>query len=216
MGIRLMNALSLKIKTLVALVWIAAFCVVDVHAAATPDKQIGLEKASTSYHEDTSYQIGPQNLLQIKVLGESTVNQIYRVEDDGFIKHALLGRVRVGGMSVPELEKYLEEHLDGDYIINPKVTVFILEFSSFSILGEVKKPGNYELSGRVSLIHALSIAGGFTPVASQKNVQIMRKNQDGTETKLTVDTTRITQGGDLSVDEDLQPDDIIVVSKSFF
>ncbi len=211
-----MNGLSSKIKSSSAFVLIMLFFALDAGAAALPDKRIGLEKASASYQEEASYQIGPQNLLQIKVLGESTVNQIYRVEDDGFIKHALLGRIRVGGMNVPELEKYLEENLDGDYIINPKVTVFILEFSNFSILGEVKKPGNYELSGRISLIHALSIAGGFTPVASQKNVQIMRKNQDGTETKLTIDTTRITQGGDLSADEDLQPDDIIVVSKSFF
>ncbi len=216
MGTFTMNGPSSKIKAVFAFLLATAFLAIDAHAAALPDKQIGLEKAATSYHEDASYQIGPQNLLQIKVLGESTVNQIYRVEDDGFIKHALLGRIRVGGMSVPELEKYLEENLDGDYIINPKVTVFILEFSSFSILGEVKKPGSYELSGRVSLIHALSLAGGFTPVASQKNVQIMRKNQDGTETKLTIDTTRITQGGDLSADEDLQPDDIVVVSKSFF
>lgn len=208
-----------KNRIVFALLLGALFCSANVFAAAIQDKQIGLEKAvaAGSYaKDDSSYEIGPQNLLQIKILGESAVNQIYRVEDDGYIKHALLGRIRVAGMSVPDLEKYLEENLDGDYIINPKVTVFVLEFSNFSIIGEVKKPGNYELSGRVSLIKAISIAGGFTPVANQKAVQIIRKNPDGTESKLSVDTTRITQGGDLSADEDLQPDDIVVASKSFF
>ncbi len=212
-----MSLLSRRFYVTLVVAFTTVFLAANLQAATVQDKQIGLEKATVvSYEDNSSYEIGPQNLLQIKILGESAVNQIYRVEDDGYIKHALLGRVRVAGTSVPDLEKYLEEHLADDYIINPKVTVFVLEFSSFSIIGEVKKPGNYELSGRVSLIRALSIAGGFTPVANQKGVQIIRKNQDGTETKLSVDTTRITQGGDLSADEDLAADDIIVVSKSFF
>lgn len=162
------------------------------------------------------YEIGPQNLLQIKVFGESNTNQIYRVDEEGYITHVLLGRVKVGGYTVEEIERLLEKKLDGDYIINPHVTVFVLEFSHFSIIGEVRKPGNYELSGRVSIIRAISIAGGFTPVADQRAVKIMRKNESGGESVINVDTTRITQRGDMSAEVYLQADDVVVVPKSFF
>lgn len=163
----------------------------------------------------TGYVIGSGNMLQIKVFGEASVAQIYRVDEDGYIKHALVGRIKIGGLTVAESERLLEQKLDGDYIINPQVNVFVLEFSHFSIIGEVRKPGNYEISGRTTVLRAISIAGGFTPIANQRGVQIIRKNQDGTETKISVDATRI-MGGDLSAEVELQADDVIVISKSFF
>ena len=182
------------------------------------DASVALEKSTRAEREDqspSSYIIGPSNLLQIKIFGESNINQLYRVEEDGFIKHALIGRVRVADMTVADAEKMLEQKLDGDYIINPQVNIFILEYSHFSIIGEVRKPGNYELSGRVTVIRAISLAGGFTPIANQRGVQIIRKNSDGTETKMNVDATRI-MNGDLSGEVDLQADDVVVIPKSFF
>lgn len=183
-------------------------------------KAASAERDSSAYddssRDENPYEIGPQNLLQIKIFGEAGINQLYRVDEDGYVKHSLLGRVKIGGLTVAEAEKEIEKRLDGDYIINPQVTIFVLEYGHFSIIGEVRKPGNYELSGRVSLIRAISIAGGFTPIANQKGVQIIRTAPDGTETKISVDTTRITQQGDLSAERDLQADDVIVVPKSFF
>ena len=91
----------------------------------------------------------------------------------------------------------------------------MLEYSQFSIIGEVRKPGNYELSGRVNVIRAISRAGGFTPIANQRGVQIIRRNDDGTEIKINVDATRI-MNGDLSGEVDLRADDVVVIPKSFF
>lgn len=162
-----------------------------------------------------AYIIGPQNLLQVRIFGEASINQLYRVDEDGYVRHALAGRVKLGGMTVAEAEKIMEQKLDGDYIINPQVSIFVLEYSHFSIIGEVRRPGSYEISGRVSVIRAISIAGGFTPIANQRGVQINRKNPDGTEAKINVDATRIMQG-DLDAEQDLQADDVIVVPKSFF
>ena len=187
-------------------------------AASVKDKASGTlapEAVDNSREEVSDYVLGPQNLLQIKIFGEASVNTLYRVDEDGYIKHALAGRVRLGGLTVAEAERAMEKKLDGDYIINPQVNIFVLEYSHFSIIGEVRKPGNYEISGRVSVIRAISMAGGFTPVANQRGVQIIRKREDGSEDKLPVDATRIMQG-DLSVEVDLQADDVIVVPKSFF
>ncbi len=109
----------------------------------------------------------------------------------------------------------MESSLDKDYIINPRVNVFVLQYSTFSIIGEVRRPGNYEISGRVSVIEAISMAGGFTAVANQRGVRIMRKGE-GRETTVNVDTTRITQQGDRSADAYIEQDDVVVVPKSFF
>ena len=163
----------------------------------------------------SSYIIGTQNLLQIKIFGEAGVNQMYRVDEDGYIKHALVGRVKVGGLSTTDAERLLEQKLDNDYIINPQVSVFVLEYSHFSIIGEIRRPGNYEISGRVSVIRAISMAGGFTPIANQRGVQIIRKTEDGREVKIGVDAVRIMEG-DLSGEQDLQADDVVVIPKSFF
>ncbi len=180
-----------------------------------PPDIAAFEKVDNKRDESTSYVIGPQNLLQIKVFGEADINQTYRVDEDGYIKHALAGRVKVGGLTISQVEKEMEKRLDGDYVINPQINVFVIEYSHFSIIGEVRKPGNYEITGRISVIRALSMAGGFTPIANQRAVQIIRKNPNGTESKIGVDATRILQG-DLSADVDLQADDVIVIPKSFF
>ncbi|MEI8345804.1 MAG: polysaccharide biosynthesis/export family protein, partial [Candidatus Omnitrophota bacterium] len=79
-----------------------------------------------------SYQIGPQNVIQIKIFGDASANQIYQVDERGCIKHALLGSVNLGGMSVADAEKLIEKQLTGDYFVDPRVTIFVLEHSRFS------------------------------------------------------------------------------------
>lgn len=182
----------------------------DMKPTLLPLAQTSAEAAPSEH----SYIIGPQNLLQIKIYGEAS-NQIYRVDEVGCITHTLLGRVKLGGMTVTDAEKMLESSLSGDYIINPHVNIFVLEHSHFSVLGEVKKPGSYEILGRVSVIEAISMAGGFTPVASQGAVKIIRKSSDK-EATIHVDTTKITGQGDTSEDAYVEADDVIVIPKSFF
>ena len=194
-----------------------------LNAAAAPSGKEDQSLTPSSYgkvgneaeEDSSSYPIGTQNLLQIKIFGEAGVNQLYRVDEDGYIKHALAGRIKVGGLTVTEAEKLVEQRLDGDYIINPQVNIFVLEYSHFSILGEVRRPGSYEITGRISVIRAISLAGGFTPIASQRGVQIIRKNANGSESKIAVDAVKIMEGS-LSNEQDLQADDVIVVPKSFF
>ncbi len=169
----------------------------------------------TKKNTETPYVIGPQNVIQIKIFGDASTHQIYRVNELGIIRHTLIGEVRVGGMTVSELENSIESKLKGDYFVDPRVNVFVLEYSTFSIIGEVKRPGNFEITGRVTVIEAISMAGGFTAVANQRGVKIMRK-KDGSKSTLPVDTTRITQQGDRSGDVSIEAEDVIVVPKSFF
>ena len=213
-------------KSNVVLLFLALLPVFDptvVSAAPAKHEKGAASQHAADIHEadepeegDNAYHIGPQNMLQIRIFGEAGINQLYRVDEEGYIKHALGGRMKLGGLTVSEAEKLVEQKLDGDYIINPQINIFVIEYSQFSIIGEVRKPGNYEISGRVSIIRAISMAGGFTPIADQRAVQIIRKNEGGSETKLKVDVSRIMQGGESSADYDLQADDVIVIPKSFF
>lgn len=191
--------------------------------AADPSASFNVGRAATTAADaakdegsELQYTINPRNVIQIRIFGEGTVNQIYRVDESGYITHALVGRIRLGGQTVAQAEKTMENALRGDYIINPRVTVFVLEHSRFSVLGEVRRPGTYEIQGRVSLIEALSMAGGFTPVASQGDVKIIHKNENGPETSETVDVARIARGERTQQNIYIRPDDVIVVAKSFF
>jgi polysaccharide export outer membrane protein len=164
--------------------------------------------------DDSAYIIGPENFVQIRILGENDTQQMFRVDEAGFITHPLVGRIRIGGKSVSEAEHMVEEALKGDYILKPNVTILVLEHSRFSILGEVRNPGHYEILGQLRLVEAISMAGGFTPVANQKKVKIIRKSE-GREIKLEKNVEEIMQGGKTG-DVFIQAGDVISVSKSFF
>lgn len=169
--------------------------------------------AAKSPANDAIYRIAPQNLLQIKILGETGLQQTFRVDDFGFITHPLVGRIRLEGYTVADAENLLENTLKGDYIRNPHITIFVLEHSRFSVLGEVRQPGNYEILGQVSVIEAVSLAGGFTTVANQKKIHILRKEGKG-EKAFEVNIDDILQGKRSEVY--VQAGDVIQVSKSFF
>ncbi|MFZ5802849.1 MAG: polysaccharide biosynthesis/export family protein [Candidatus Omnitrophota bacterium] len=164
--------------------------------------------------DDSAYVIGPENFVLIRILGETDTQQTFRVDESGTITHPLVGRIKIAGKTVAEAEHLMEEALKGGYILNPNVTLLVLEHSRFSILGEVRNPGHYEILGQLRLVEAISMAGGFTPVANEKKVKIIRKTETG-EIKMEENVEEIMRGGK----EDhvfIQAGDVINVSKSFF
>lgn len=164
---------------------------------------------------EAGYRIGPENLLQIRILGEDKIQQTFRVDGSGFITHPIAGRIKIAGQTVADAEGMLESLLKGDYIRNPHITIFILEHSRFSVLGEVREPGTYEILGRVSMMEAISMAGGFTPVANEKKVRVLRKTKDGNEQNIEVDVQAIMDGQQKD-ENSIQPGDVVHVPKSFF
>ena len=183
-------------------------------SAADPSGAAFLDTGAGDAYNENAYLIGPNNLLHIRILNEGGLQQTFRVDDMGFISHPLVGRIRLGGMTVSQAEDRMRSMLDGDYIINPHVTIFVLEHSRFSVLGEVRKPGNYEIIGRLTLVEAISMAGGFTPVANESKVNVVRQGEEG-ELTLVVSVKDIMEGKK----EDnvyIEAGDVINVPKSFF
>jgi polysaccharide biosynthesis/export protein len=179
----------------------------------SPSAGFSQDPSAGSGQSEKSYVIGPTNLLFIKVLGENGLQQTYRVDESGFITHPLIGRMKIGGKTVAQAEEVMRKALAGDYILDPNVTIFVMEHSRYSVLGEVRKPGNYEILGRLSLVEGISIAGGFTPLANEKKVRILRRDENGEQTIL-VNVRDLIEGKKESID--IQAGDIIEVPKSFF
>ena len=115
----------------------------------------------------TDYTIGPQDVLSITVFGSDIAGK-YTVEADGTFTFALIGRVSAGGKSPRELEAELRKRLSDGYFKNPQVSVAVEQYRSqqIFIVGEVRTPGAYPLTGDMTLIEALARAGSVTPAAS--------------------------------------------------
>lgn len=200
--------------------YIAFFLILALSLTAiAPDTALGRE----SYKEedrptDNGYAIGPENVLIIDVYygRDKEMQRKARVSSQGYITFPLLGEVKVAGLTIAELEKELTRLLEKDYLVNPQVSVFIEEYSTVSILGQVKEPGSFEIKGKLTVIELISLAGGFTKIADRNNVRVMRTRPDGTKDTIRVKADDVINRGREEDNLQLQPDDIVTVPESFF
>ena len=162
------------------------------------------------------YVVGTENVLQIDVYygKDEKLSQKLKVSSKGYITFPLLGEVEVVGLTVSELEKRLSALLEKDYLVNPQVSVFVEQYSTVSIFGEVKKPGVYPIEGNLSVMELISKAEGFTKIASPNKVKIIRTNQDGTKEEIMVKIKNITNKQESDVP--LKAGDVVVVPESMF
>ncbi len=162
---------------------------------------------SVVYAQD--YRLGPDDSLRVSVYREPELDRKVRISADGFISFPLLGKVKAEGLTTLELENSLKDELK-KYLINPQVSVFITEFSTVTVTGQVKKPGAYPLKGGLTVIEAIGMAQGFTGSAAQNDVNVMRI-EDGGKKTIRVRVADINKRGDKTRDVLLQRGDIVFV-----
>jgi polysaccharide export outer membrane protein len=162
--------------------------------------------------KDYTYSVGPKDLITISVFDVPELNITARISEDGAITLPLLGRVEVGGLTRFQLEKKLAALLEERYLKNAQVTVFIKEYQSkmVSIIGEVEKPGSYELIGKQSLLQMLSTAGGLSKTASDRII-VIRQYKSGKTSSLEINLDELMVKGNPTMNIPLQPGDIINV-----
>ena len=141
-----------------------------------------------------------------------------QVSSDGNITLPLIGKVKVSGKTLNQAEDEIAKIVDADYLVNPEVVIEILEYKerSLVILGQVKKPGTVQFpSGEthISLLQAISLAGGFSDIANVKKIKIVR-GTGANKQVLQANAEEIIagQGSDI----ELEPGDIVHVSESLF
>ncbi len=127
----------------------------------------------------SNYRLGKGDLIDIKVFSEKDLSMKVRLSEEGIISYPFLGELDLATLTVNEVEKLISSGLNGDYLIDPKVTVAILEYRQLFVNGEIKKPGAYDFVPGMTVNKAISLAGGFTERASRDEIFIIR---DGDET----------------------------------
>ncbi len=175
---------------------------------------ISFSQENSSQILSNTYQIGVNDVLEISVYDELDLTQEVRVTTNGFISYPLLGRIKVTGMTINGLEDYVRTSLAKDYIRNPQVKVFVKEFSNVFVYGQVKKPGPVPFNGGMTVVQAITTAGGFSDIANKRKVRIIRSGDDEKKKMIKVNISSITKGN--GEDKLLQPGDTVVVPESFF
>jgi polysaccharide biosynthesis/export protein len=128
-----------------------------------------------------NYVIGPQDVLNITVYDQGGLSNKYAVDSDGTFTFPLIGAVKVNGMTVREVEVMLIKRLADGYLRNPQVSVSIDQYRSkrVFVMGDVRTPGTYQLTGDMSLIEAIARAGSTTPTASGEILIVRSRTKKG-------------------------------------
>lgn len=111
----------------------------------------------------TGYVLGARDVVRVEVFEEEGLSGEFEVSDEGTVDMPLVGRMLVSGLSLSDFDSQLTERLGKDFLVSPQVTVQITRFGSKAvrILGAVKKPGVYPLSGPTSVLELIALAGGM-------------------------------------------------------
>jgi polysaccharide export outer membrane protein len=195
----------------VLLIGLAMFvsCAGDIPSVKTLTKHQQSDQVTSASHD--SYIIGPGDILSIDVWKETTLSKQVTVRLDGKISLPLVNEIRAIGLTCTQLRNYLTKKYS-DYVEFPTVSVTLIESRSkkIYILGRVNRPGEYELLKNMTIIQAISRAGGPTEWAKTSDIRLIRKIK-GTERTFTVDYGAIVSSKDLSQNILLEPDDTIFV-----
>jgi len=157
------------------------------------------------------YRIGPEDVLHISVWKEKDLDRETLVRPDGGISFPLVGDIQVSGRTPVEVQDEIRARL-ARYVPDAEVTVSVDKVSGYTVfvLGEVNKPGQFTLGRYVDVVQALTLAGGTTPYASERTIQVLRR-QDGQEQTYKFDFRDIKRGRNLGQNIILQSGDVVVV-----
>jgi polysaccharide biosynthesis/export protein len=165
------------------------------------------------------YVVGARDVLTITVFGEPELSGKFTVEQDGTFTFPQIGRIKAGGATLRDVEQDVKARLADGYLKNPQVSVSIENYRSQRILviGEVRSPGEYQLTGEMTLLSALARAGSTSPTAGREaTIARPKKNpkpgEDSTEL-IRVDLAEL-QGGNIALNIALQDGDTINVPKA--
>lgn len=160
--------------------------------------------------------LGPDDVFEVRVYGEKELSGTFRVASDGTIDYPLVGAVKVAGKTPSEVTDLLEKGLEeGDFLKQPQVSVFVKEYNSkkISVFGQVKKPGTFPYQDGMTVVEAISQAGGFTSMAKKNDTTVIRMIE-GQKKRFQVPVEAIGEGR--AANFTLSPGDIVFVPERIF
>lgn len=151
-----------------------------------------------------AYTLGSGDKVRVTVFGHEDLSGEFEVDGSGNVSLPLIRNIKAEGLTVRQLEQTIAERLSPDYLLNPSVSVEVLNYRPFYIYGEVTKPGSYPFVNGMTVVNAVAMAGGFTYRARTGSVRITRGN-DPQRKQITADK-----------DTPVLPGDVIEVPERYF
>jgi polysaccharide export outer membrane protein len=169
------------------------------------------QAAAQAVANDPEYKIGPQDVLRIDVWKEAEISRTAPVRPDGRISLPLLNDVQAAGLTPTQLATVITDGLK-KFITNPQVTVGVTEINSrrVYVTGEVTHQGAFPLLPNMTVLQALSSAGGFSQFAKLKSIYVLR-TEDGKQIKHPFNYKDVVSGKKPESNIPLLPGDVIVV-----
>ena len=150
--------------------------------------------------QDT-YLLGSGDRLRVSVFGEPDLSGEFEVDGSGVVSLPLIGELRAAGLSVRQFENTLRDELTAGYLVDPRISVEVLNYRPFYILGEVKSPGKYPFISGITVLNAVAMAGGYTHRARQGRAEILRGGDQENVTRNAPDNTVIFPGDIIRIPE---------------
>ncbi len=182
-----------------------------------------LKAAESGETANTSgYKLFPRDLIAMAILGEPDMSIERRIDGDGRVSLPLIGSVSLRGLITTEAEDRIRQaYVDKQIYIRPQVSLSVKEYypREVFVLGQVRTPGKITLpieASSISIVEAISKAGGFTRISKGESVQVTRRLSTGAEQSTTVDVAGMIDGKGTKTSFMVQPDDVIFVPERLF
>src|SRR6478736_5837753 len=142
---------------------------------------LGPDLAPKAYEAPTGFLLGAEDELEITVWGNKDLTRVTAVRPDGLISMPLIGDVQAARLTPDARAQRISDRLKQYIASTPAVSVSVKELNSYTVyvLGEVQKPGKFQLKSYITVLQAISMAGGFTEWAKKNRLQVVRASQNG-------------------------------------
>ncbi len=192
----------------------------SVSTSTLPPPVVPAPLANSSVSAPAGYILTPNDQVAVEVFGEDDLRTNGRLNGEGNLSVPLLGSIRLAGLTLTQAASKLTELYSRDYLVSPKVNVMLIGYAKrrFSVLGQVNRPGSYEMPdgspGGIDLLEAIAMAGGYTRIAAPERVSVRRHPATGSDQFFKVNAKRFTKGSGGSFL--VEPGDTVTVGESIF
>ncbi len=192
---------SIKNSLVLSLVFVLLCLSFAINGHAADEAKLASQEVKD---ESFIYKLGAGDKLRITIFGEANLSGEFEVAPSGNVSLPLIGSVEAKGVDTSSLEKAIVTKYKDGYLINPQVSIEVINFRPFFILGEAKKPGSYPYVNGLTVLNAVALGGGHTHRARTDRVFILRES---------ISKTKEFEAKD---DELVRPGDIIRVTERLF
>ncbi len=159
---------------------------------------LAIARAGESKPASTDYVLQASDLLRIIIFQEPDLQRDVRITQDGSVSLPLIGTIELQGKSVHQAEDIIRQLYDRDYLVNPQISVTVLEYAqrTVQVLGAVNGPGaiSFPPEQKMGLVEAIARAGGFSRLAERRRVKLTRTLADGKTDNYTINADELIQG----------------------